>query len=263
MYSGSKFYLRLGICLIIPALWLSIIGKQLWHSSASAVKNRTIPIVNLTQSVEVVRVGPVKNFEFTLTIRNTANQAIEDLAYSFDPQKGLNSQNYAIQPGATHDERIGIHPATLNGYPSPQLTILAVSFEDGSGEGASAAVETLLDQDLGMRMGILAVGPIIESLCEQPYERLPRAIERAKEQIQRIPAPPEGHSVGFKAAFQGMIQEGARTTDQLTDIYIYSVYGQEVMNSRLSYTKDQYHGMSSAAKVWLDRFNDRARGSIK
>ena len=261
MHKNWKFYLRLGIWATMAALWLLVLGKHFWNSSASAVKKSTIPVINMTQSVQVVRAGPVRDNQFTITIRNVSNQTIEDLAYSFDPRQGLNSHNYAIPPGAMYDERIGINPAMLDANPNPQLTILAVSFEDGSGEGVSPVVETLIDQDLGMRMGILAVSPVFESLCEQPYERLAGAIPQAKEEIQRIPAPPEGRSVHVRAAFQSIIQEGIRKADQLIEIY--GVSSQDVMNSRLANTKDQYSLMLSSAKVWMDRFNSRVAHSAR
>ena len=46
-------------------------------------------------------------------------------------------------------------------------------------------------------------------------------------------------------------------------IGIYGVSSQDVMNSRLANTKDQYRLMLSSAKVWMDRFNSRVAHSAR
>jgi hypothetical protein len=98
--------------------------------------------------------------------------------------------NRAITPGEVAEERIPISNLRMSsegGEPHPSITILAVLFEDGTGEGAAPAIAEIKEKRAGTKIQLKRILPLIQNLLSPAGSSKLITLDRLKEQIASLP----------------------------------------------------------------------------
>jgi hypothetical protein len=97
--------------------------------------------------------------------------------------------NRAITPGDVAEERIPIsnlRASSEGGDPHPAITILAVLFEDGTGEGVAPAIAEIKEKRAGTKIQLKRILPLIQNLLSSSSSKL-ITLGQLKEQIASLP----------------------------------------------------------------------------
>ena len=174
-------------CLSIVAV-LSL-AKQSPQESVLRVENKTkaFQVVSIAKDRESIHVSLRNDYEKTIisyivaTSRHTTMQT--DYGFS-DESKG-------IAPRAIEDWR---ETTTLQML-SDGITILAVVFEDGTGDGEPQRVKEIKDQRYGYKVQISRILLLIENILKSPVADTPTAIDELESQITSLSTEPDDETL--------------------------------------------------------------------
>ena len=246
--------------LVVTLLWLSLPGAGQRPPNAAPMSDRDsriraadIPIVNLTQSLQVMTSAHAGDARLGVIITNNSTKETVSFAYSFAPKRGFTEVGGGIAPGESVHERISLAPVIASGQENPTLTILAAIFEDAHGEGNPRFVRSLLDAEAGKEIAYLALNPLIQSIPEPGLDGFSEAIRRVGERLRDIPSPEDAvKSFDLRTGFQGVIDGAASDVDSL--VKLRDAYGSDVAGKKALALKANYRRWALRANRSLLRF---------
>jgi len=229
---------------LIGVCWLAIVIRGVGRPGANSLrptraKAFSLAIENLTQSLTVSSIEPIGEFRQKITLRNDSSKTVECFAYSLEPINQIDTRRGTIGlgmlPGATISEKIDLKAQIDKGRENLTLTVMAVVFEDGSGEGLPRAERTLVDQQLGTEIGHLAVAPIMESLPDHIDAGFPAIARVLKERLRGIPPLPDTTPFEVRHCAQDATALAANEIDDVERVY--AAYGESLTERKVSEVK--------------------------
>lgn len=171
----------------------SICLMILTTNTSSTITSRQIQraelrISNLTSAFEVI--SATQNGEVVqLSFRNGYRQAINGFTLSGGRNSGVQvdllSSDHEIAPGAIYDYRAFLSNLEPSGssLKFPNITILNVVFDDGTGDGDKQSIELVINRRLGERAALDKIVKLLErSLSTLDFES-PQSVPQLKERI--------------------------------------------------------------------------------
>ncbi|HXU35793.1 MAG TPA: hypothetical protein VN937_05475 [Blastocatellia bacterium] len=185
------------ILLIVCLLGLGIGGVSLKSQKSTGIQSNTPRIQNRTRSFEVVQVSPSvgENGEVELSLRNrysknitacavSVNGSITEVDFAFselEDQRGLSPESVYEQK-YSFARRVNKSAARQN----LDISILAVVFDDKTGDGDPKFVTEILDTRLGSKIQLTRIIALLNdalNLPRVPYE----AVDTLKARISSLP----------------------------------------------------------------------------
>lgn len=184
--------------------------SYIWPSGCEANTGKTtqFTISNRTDSLEGISIEPASNGLYALTMRNVSSKIVTGFAYKVGPRDseagpvgGHIRESISIAPGGMAVHVFGILQALKKR--TRVLSILAVYFIDGSGEGDGGVVQEFRDTETGYERANYILKPMIHDLAAREDGELLQAINELTLRIRSLPDPPEGTvSFGLFAGFR-------------------------------------------------------------
>lgn len=184
---------------LLLVLYLMLFRSHTWPSGgeASIGKTTQFTISNRTVTLEGISIEPESAGLCALTLKNESSKIVTGFAYKVGPPGseagptgGHLRESISIAPGAMAVHAFGI-PKALRKRPWV-LTILAVYFIDGSGEGESGVVQEFRDTEAAYQRANYVIKPMIQDLAVRDDAELPKAISELALRIRNLPDLPEG-----------------------------------------------------------------------
>jgi hypothetical protein len=220
--------------------------SHLWPSGgeASTGKITQFTISNRTDTLVGISIEPRSDGLYALTLRNESSKIITGFAYKVGPPG-----SEAVPTGGHLRESINIHPGAmaLHAFGIPQalkkrprvLTILAVYFIDGSGEGDNVVVQEFRDTEAGYERANYAIKPMIHDLAVRDDDELPQAINELALRIRNLPDPPEATaSFALLAGFRDSKEMAALDIEGLSRAH--QEGGADTIRKRIAEISDRY-----------------------
>jgi hypothetical protein len=197
----KKYYmLSRGVCISALAVVIIFIvgvyfssGIKSFNKAQQSGIPKPITINNRTHALEVVKIESKEN-TLHLSLKNNYNKAIT--AYAISPgdyyvSTELIGTDEVIPPGAMRIAKYNL-PDTVDSSSNPQnqqiaITILAVVFDDKTGDGDPKMLRMIRDARKGEREEIIRFLPILESLLNAEDNLLAQVIESGKDSIRQLP----------------------------------------------------------------------------
>ncbi|HEX8565585.1 MAG TPA: hypothetical protein VF648_07930 [Pyrinomonadaceae bacterium] len=190
----KKLNLRIVVSLFFIVCALSIGVAVFATIGQSDVKK--LHVENETDSLivysikELERIG--ENSRLAITVKNVSEKPI--LAYSIgisDNKTNKNSVNRIEINGAINNwflksNDINVTPFSVSSEGERTLTIAAVMFEDGSGEGISTDLSRLQEVRAGAMLAVKQITSILKSIGQDKNHALDSTIESTKEKIASL-----------------------------------------------------------------------------
>lgn len=161
---------------------------------------------NKTRHLQVVSVEQTED-EILLSLKNDYSKSIN--AFTVSIGELTISEDYVYSgkgtaPGSQYTFRIAKQPAAPNRYEQPTINILAVVFDDRTGDGESRHVSKILDSRLGDKMQLRRILPLLRKTLSSPDDDLPNALDELVSQVSILPEPSDGQfSSETQNAFRG------------------------------------------------------------
>jgi len=185
---------RIVVFLLLVVCTITVGAMVLATEGQSDVKK--LRIENKTKSLivhsikELEKIG--ENSRFAITVKNVGDKPI--LAYSIgisDNKTDKNSINRieingAINSWSLNSNDVNVTPFSASPEGDRTLTIVAVMFEDGSGEGISTDLIRLQEVHAGAMLALKQITPILKSIGHDEDSALDSAIESTKEKIASL-----------------------------------------------------------------------------
>ena len=173
--------------------------------AASALSPGTDPrqgnrpeVRNKTQAFQVVSVEQIDG-DYVLTLRNGSGKDLNGYAIGFGAPGSkvfveLTTSERVLAPGETAEERIPAANlrAGADALRQPEITILAVIFEDRTSDGDPQTIAEIEQHRLGVKMQLKRVLPLIEALLNSSNSDTQAALDRLKAQISSLSERPGG-----------------------------------------------------------------------
>jgi hypothetical protein len=187
---------------IVFGLGILALGANFWQSSGSSPRpqreyfsNNTLSqatsrlkLSNMTSAFEVVNVEP-NGRRVRLTLKNNYNKTITAYAISAgDHSHNLHElpDEEVMTPGSTRDQVVSLPPEQKN-----HITVLAVVFNDRTGDGDGSVVKEINDYRLGKKTQYGHIVPLLNKLLAASDNEFETALQEAKVAIDGLPSGSE------------------------------------------------------------------------
>lgn len=224
----------------------ALFRSYIWPSGgeASTGKITQITIRNRTDTLEGISIEPRADGLYALTLRNESSKIVTGFAYKAGPPGseagpvgGHISESINIAPGAIAVHVFGI-PQALKKRPRV-LSILAVYFIDGSGEGDGGVVQEFRDTETGYERANYILKPMIHDLAVRDDGELLKAINELTLRIRNLPDPPEATgSFALLAGFRDSKEMAALDIESVGRAHQES--GADLARKRIAEISDRY-----------------------
>lgn len=217
-------------CLLAAAVVLSVLVASLVLQSSRAgsqgsktpTKIRKINVRTFAEGFRVVKFER-HNGEAWITLRNDYDKVISSFAYSLQPQDNDTRRFYSIPHGENYLLRVGLMEHVPNsGLPDAErtITILAVTFPDGTGDGNPKIIQEMLDSVLGRSIQAERVNRILEEASIDNDMELVETLDTVAAKIASLPDPPEAEkSWAVRAALRSETEGALMILGQLKQVY--------------------------------------------
>jgi hypothetical protein len=188
------FIAALLICLVV-------IGASAWSSRPGINKN--IPAQqgdgkaigrNKAEGLKVVSVEQTES-EILLLMKNDYSKSINALTISIGDLTVNNDYVYsgkAIAPGSQYTFRIPKQPAVPGQSAQPAINILAVVFDDRTGDGEDRYVSKVLNSRLGEKIQLSRILPLLQKALKSSDADLPNAVDELVYQVSTLSESSDG-----------------------------------------------------------------------
>lgn len=243
---------RFVVNLVCVAICLCPLFISYWNSSKASNKSKNDPkVINLTSKLTVVHTTAIRNGVFELTVRNDYDEVVTSYAYSFDPSAHYNSTEQSMRPGESSKSPVAAPEQISNDEPAA-LTILAVAFQDNTGDGDSRVVRDLIHTQLGESVQIERINILLKEFHLGLNADLPRRLTKLKADITNLPDPPEAEtSFSFRAAVHNEKKGALEKVEELERAY--REKGPEEFQRRLNKVLAGYERTNNSYHTGLTR----------
>lgn len=184
------FFLSVVISFLVLTLLLTAPADKA-SSSSQKEELADIKMVNKTSGFLVASLNRIGANRLRLELRNTYDKAITAFRLSFGKVEVTDELSYnkkrIILPNAVFTDEYPIQP-TSGDY---RLTVLAVVFEDGTGDGDAHAIREITGIRLGKQLAYQHFLNRITALLNSPDSQLSKSLETMRSEIANLPDDPE------------------------------------------------------------------------
>ncbi|HMF56605.1 MAG TPA: hypothetical protein VK619_09695 [Pyrinomonadaceae bacterium] len=172
--------------------------NRISKSSGLPQQNNEVLVNNKTTAFQVI--SEVRNGDsIRLVLKNNYSKAITAFRVSGNSESqgvdvDFTSEGTFIAPGETYNYREAIgNLFPYLGTSSGQLNIkiLAVVFDDGSGDGDATVVKHIKSRRRGVKIQLARILPLLQQIIDSPDSNTQAALERLKMQILALPTHPQ------------------------------------------------------------------------
>jgi hypothetical protein len=194
------------ISTVMASICLAVVSASAWtlRTRVPAGQENEVPVGNKTQSFQVIR-AVVNEGTVRISLKNGYRKAINGFTLSGGGTSGVQvdftETDDVIAPGEIYEYRDSVKNLqsssgsitnTLN------LRVLAVVFEDGTGDGEKFAVDEIRDRRLGEKRQLSRLLPLINQALNSSDADMPAALKLLKAQVSSLPVNPgSGDLVGI------------------------------------------------------------------
>ncbi|HEV2915861.1 MAG TPA: hypothetical protein VGX92_21450 [Pyrinomonadaceae bacterium] len=180
----------------LALIFMAAIGMAVWLPRSIRSQQSTPRVENKTQAVQVVSLV-LEETNYILSLKNISDKSINGYSLGMGARSMVDAElttvGRVIAPGATFQERIPaskLRPSSASGSLEPTITILAVLFEDSTGEGDAPTIARHKARRAGVKGQLGNILPLIKATLEQPDSELPAALKKLKQRVASLSETP-------------------------------------------------------------------------
>lgn len=182
--------------LVLLAACLTLLAPG-QRATGKSAPQETPQVVNSTTGFQVESLT-LRDGEYVLSLRNTYDKSIN--GYTLGTGRGgkltveLTTANRVIAPGGVEEARLSASNVRPTQGPNPQrrIIVLAVVFEDGTGDGDPGVVEEIKGRRDGAKVQFKRVHSLVKALLDSPEANDPAALGKLKARINSLSEEREG-----------------------------------------------------------------------
>lgn len=190
----TKFTIIVSILLLVMGFG-TVFSRRMQNKNSVKFTNKS-----KTNALEVANIRMTDDFAM-VTLKNVTAKTVNGIYLSFS--KGSlriefldagDADGQRLLPGATYEEMI---PPPNPSEPL-EVSVLAVAFEDKSGDGDPELVKEIFDSRRGYNKELKRIKPLLETALASPDGDSPAILERLKSQFEALPVERNNDSFGFR-----------------------------------------------------------------
>lgn len=197
--------------LSVTCLMLLVSGQ--WAAGKLSTQGTTPQIINQTATLQVENLT-VSDGYYVLHMRNSSGKSINGYTIGVGARGKLTVDltvgDRVIAPGDVTAERIPISNLEASSEKAaPQsITILAVLFTDGTGDGSPQVIAEVKDRRAGARIQLKRILSLIQASLTSPETNRQTALDKLKMQIDALSEEPEaGMSSNSRAGLRSVKED--------------------------------------------------------
>lgn len=193
-------------------------GSEEIEAMAERLQPDKVPVWNMTQFFQLIKLEKVENRDLKLTLKNTSDKKINGFQVSVG-NVGIHTElmyneDQMIPPGGIRVEQFAIQENT----DTKGVALLSVHFEDGTADGDAVAVKQVEEERSGQKTQIKRALALIRRTVQSPDGDSVAALDELLSQIRSLPSQGKNGRDDFWAGLESgkkrmvAIIEGLRRT---------------------------------------------------
>ena len=200
-----------------------------------------LAVDNLAPSFEVLE-AKVRDGRARILLRNASSKIITNFAVSLAPEDGYVRHQQGIPPGGSHEIEMTVR--RVAGAPAaPRFTILAVIFDDSSGQGDEKLITELQDDVTAGRINADLIYTILRGIRVKDESELVSALDAARSRAEALERDVKQKN---KPELANRLRSGhaLRLINELEDAY--REHGWDLFREHLARLKQDYQDRRDA-----------------